>query len=96
MYGVSVASLKKWNGLSSTKVKAGRKVKIYKTVQTVLPVTAGELGFLFYITDYESQTIYDICSKYKNFDLEKTCLVNGIASERTPIGKGKLIKLYTY
>ncbi len=96
MYGVSVASLKKWNGLSSTKVKAGRKVKIYKTVQTVLPVTTGDLGFLFYITDYESQTLYDICSKFKNFDLEKTCLVNGIASERTPIGKGKLIKLYTY
>lgn len=96
IYGVSVASLKKWNGLSSTKVKSGRKIKIYKSRQTYLPVKSGTLGFLFYITDYESQTVADICSRFTNFDLEKTCSMNNIVSARTPIGKGKLIKLYTY
>lgn len=96
IYGVSVAQLKKWNGLKSTKVKGGRKIKIYQITTTVLPIKAGPLGFFYFITDYESQTIQDICGKFKEFDLEKTCAMNGIFSSNTPIGKGKLIKLYTY
>lgn len=92
---VSVTNLKRWNGLKSTKVKAGRKLKVYKTRETVMPVTNdSNLGFFFYITDNESQTIYDICSRFGELDMDKTCALNGIASAQTPIGKGKLIKLY--
>lgn len=95
-YNVSVASIKRWNGLKSTKLKAGRKLKIYTNRQVISPVVSGPLGFLYYITDYESQTIYDICSRFKEFDLDRICQMNGIASPNTPIGKGKLIRLYTY
>lgn len=94
-YGVSVSNIKQWNNLKSTKLKPGKKLRIFKTTEEVVPVTVSNaLGFLFYITDYESQTLADICSKFKEFDLEKTCLLNGIDSPNTPIGKGKLIKLY--
>lgn len=94
-YGVTVAALKKWNGLKSIKVKPGRKLKIYKTREIIMPVSSGELGFLYFITDYESQSIYDICSKFDTIDMEMTCKMNGIVSMNTPIGKGKLIKIYT-
>ncbi|MCC6818514.1 MAG: transglycosylase SLT domain-containing protein [Bacteroidia bacterium] len=96
IYHVSVSSLKKWNGLKSTKVKAGRKLKIYSTNPIVLPVKCGALGFLYYITDNESQTINDICSRFKEFDMARICEMNGISSINTPIGKGKLIRLYTF
>jgi membrane-bound lytic murein transglycosylase D len=95
-YNVSVASIKRWNGLKSTKLKAGRRIKIYTTRQVIMPVSHGPLGFLYYITDYESQTIYDICSRFKEFDMDRICEMNGIASPHTPIGKGKLLRLYTY
>lgn len=95
-YHVSVAAIKKWNALKSTKLKAGRKLKIITSREVTIPVSNGPLGFLYYISDYESQTIHDICSKFKEFDMERTCQLNGIASIHTPIGKGKLIRLYTY
>lgn len=94
-YGVSVANLKRWNNLKSVKVKAGRKLRVFKSYEVVLPLPGTASGFYYYITDYESQTIADICAGFKDFDLEKTCLLNGIESPNTPIGKGKLVKLYT-
>jgi len=96
MYNVSVTSLRKWNNLKSNKVKAGRKIRVFKTKEVVLPLSKSPSnGFFYYITDYESQTLADICSRFSEFDLDKTCLLNGISSPQTPIGKGKLIKLYT-
>ena len=94
-YSVSVANLKRWNNLKSVKVKAGRKLRVFKSYEVVLPLPGTSSGFYYYITDYESQTIADICAGFKDFDLEKTCLLNGIESPNTPIGKGKLVKLYT-
>ena len=94
-FGVSVANLKRWNNLKSVKVKAGRKLRVFKSYEVVLPLPGTSSGFYYYITDYESQTIADICAGFKDFDLEKTCLLNGIESPNTPIGKGKLVKLYT-
>jgi membrane-bound lytic murein transglycosylase D len=96
IHNVSVANLKKWNNLKSNKVKSGRKLRVFKTREIILPVAkTSPIGFFYYITDYESQTIYDICSRFGELDMEKTCQLNGIDSPRTPIGKGKLIKLYT-
>jgi membrane-bound lytic murein transglycosylase D len=96
MYNISAGSLKKWNNLKSNKVKAGRKLRVFKSREVILPVTrSADIGFFYYITDYESQTIYDICSRFNEMDMDKTCQMNGIDSSRTPIGKGKLIKLYT-
>ena len=37
-YGVSTSNLKKWNGLSSSRIRAGQKLKIQKTVYTKIPV----------------------------------------------------------
>jgi membrane-bound lytic murein transglycosylase D len=96
MYNVSAASLKKWNNLKSNKVKAGKKLRVFKTREQILPITrSSDLGFFYYITDYESQTIHDICSRFAELDMEKSSQMNGIESPNTPIGKGKLIKLYT-
>ncbi len=95
LYNVSVANLKKWNNLKSTKVKAGKKLRVFKSREVIMPITkATNTGFFYYITDYESQTIHDICSKFGELDMTRTCQLNGINSENTPIGKGKLIKLY--
>lgn len=96
MYNVTVSSIKKWNGLKSSKLKAGRKLKIYMTSYSILPVTVGPLGFFYYITDHESQTIHEICYRFKEFDMDRTCEINGISNAHTPIGKGKLIRLYLY
>jgi membrane-bound lytic murein transglycosylase D len=94
-YQVSVANLKKWNNLKSTKVKAGRKLRVFKSSEVVLPIVRPlGLGFLYYITDYESQSIYDICSRFGELDMDKTCQMNNIPSSNTPLGKGKLIKIY--
>lgn len=37
-YGVSTSNLKKWNGLNSSRIRAGQKLKIQKTVYTKIPV----------------------------------------------------------
>jgi len=94
-YGVSVSNVKKWNNLKSTKLKVGKKLRIFKSEEVVMPVAStGSIGFYYYITDYESQTIQDICGRFPEFDLEKTSALNHIDTPQTPIGKGKLIKLY--
>ncbi len=96
MYNVSVASIKKWNNLRSVKLKAGRKLRVFKTRQVILPITkTTNSGFFYFITDYESQSVYDICSRFAELDMEKTSRLNGLPTPNTPIGKGKLIKLYT-
>lgn len=95
-YNVSVVNLKRWNNLKSTKLKPGRKLRVFRTYEIVLPLTnPNPLGFFYYISDYESQTISDICSRFPEFDIEKTCAMNGIDNPNTPVGKGKLLKLYT-
>jgi LysM repeat protein len=95
-YGVSVSNLKKWNNLKSTKLKAGKKLRIFTSDEVIMPVAStGSIGFYYYISDYESQTIQDICGRFPEFDLEKTSALNHIDTPQTPIGKGKLIKLYT-
>ena len=89
-YGVSVSNVKKWNNLKSTKLKAGKKLRIFKSEEVIMPVAStGSIGFYYYITDYESQTIQDICGRFPEFDLEKTCALNHIDTPQTPIGKGK-------
>jgi membrane-bound lytic murein transglycosylase D len=94
-YGVSVSNVKKWNNLKSTKLKAGKKLRIFTSSEVIMPVAStGSIGFYYYISDYESQTIQDICGRFPEFDLEKTCALNHIDTPQTPIGKGKLIKLY--
>lgn len=37
-YGVSTSNLKKWNGLNSSRIRAGQKLKIQKTVYMKIPV----------------------------------------------------------
>lgn len=37
-YGVSTSNLKKWNGLNSSRIRAGQKLKIQKTVYVKIPV----------------------------------------------------------
>jgi membrane-bound lytic murein transglycosylase D len=97
IYNVSSYSIKKWNHLKSSKLNTGKSLKIYQTKELILPVVSGTTyGFFYYITDHESQSITDICSKFVEFDIEKTCKMNGIVSNNTPIGKGKLIKLYMF
>ncbi len=95
LYNVSAANLKKWNNLRSGKVKSGKKLRVFKTREVILPITQKSgTGFFYYITDYESQTVSDICGRFKELDMDKTCLLNAIQSPQTPIGKGKLIKIY--
>jgi hypothetical protein len=36
----------------------------------------------------------DICGRFSEFDLVKTCAMNAIDNPLVPIGKGILIKLY--
>lgn len=94
-YGVSASNIKRWNNLKSSKLKAGKSLRIFKTETIQMPVTTQHpLGLLYYITDFESQTLTDICGKFQEFDLLKTCAMNAIDDPNTPIGKGKLIKLY--
>jgi membrane-bound lytic murein transglycosylase D len=95
MYNVSAGNLKKWNSLKSNKLKAGKKLRVFKTREIILPITKRPPGgFFYYITDYESQSVQDICSRFPELDMAKTCVMNAIDSPQNPIGKGKLIKLY--
>jgi LysM repeat protein len=94
-YGVSASGIKKWNNLKSSKLKAGKNLRIFKTETIQLPVTTQHpLGLMYYITDNDAQTLTDICGKFAEFDLLKTCAMNAIDNPQAPIGKGKLIKLY--
>lgn len=94
-YGVSASGIKKWNNLKSSKLKAGKNLRIFKTETIQLPVTTQHpLGLMYYITDNDAQTLKDICGKFAEFDLLKTCAMNAIDNPQASIGKGKLIKLY--
>ncbi len=94
-YGVTIGSIKRWNRLKSSKLVAGRNLSIQIKEEIVLPVkTTDGSEFMYYITDFENQTIADICSRFAEFDLERTAKENGLTDAATPIGKGKLIKLY--
>ncbi|MES2617537.1 MAG: transglycosylase SLT domain-containing protein [Bacteroidota bacterium] len=94
-YNVSVADIKRWNKLKSTKLKPGRSLKIVKTKEIALPIGKNNnLGFFFYITPNAYQSINDICAKFTEIDIVKSCQVNNIESADTPIEKGKLIKIY--
>lgn len=96
MYNVYVSDLKRWNRLKSNKLKAGATLKIVKTREVILPVkNYNANGYFYYISTFESQTIQDICSKFNEFDIAKICQLNSIESPQTPLGKGKIIKLYT-
>jgi membrane-bound lytic murein transglycosylase D len=95
-YNVYVSDIKRWNRLKSNKLKSGSSIKIIKSKEVILPVNkSGNSEFFFYITTFESQTVSDICSKFPEFDTKKICQVNQIESTQTPLGKGKIIKLYT-
>jgi len=96
IYNIYSTDIKRWNRLKSNKLKAGTSLKIIKSREVVLPLSSNEnKEFFFYITTFESQTIYDICNKFTEFDTIKICQINGIESTQTPLGKGKIIKLYT-
>ncbi len=96
IYNIYSTDIKRWNRLKSNKLKAGTSLKIIKSREVVLPLSSNEnKEFFFYITTFESQTIYDICNKFPEFDTIKICQINGIESTQTPLGKGKIIKLYT-
>jgi len=93
-YNVSVSSIKRWNHLKYTKLKAGKTLKIYVEKQVRLELKSSDLGFLYYISDHESMTLEQLCEGFSEFDLERTAKLNGLDSIQTPIGKGKLIRLY--
>jgi membrane-bound lytic murein transglycosylase D len=94
-YGVSVSQIKNWNRLKSSKVSVGRKLKIIKTSHEILPIKVNESTiFLYYLTENANESIQDLCSRFKEFDIDKTCIENSIETPLTPIEKGKLIKLY--
>ncbi len=94
-FGVSVSQIKNWNRLKSSKVSAGRKLKIIKISHEILPIKVNEsTKFLYYITESATESIQDLCSRFKEFDIDKTCSENDIETSLTPIEKGKLIKLY--
>ena len=94
-FGVSVSQIKNWNRLKSSKVSAGRKLKIIKISHEILPIKVNEsTKFLYYITESATESIQDLCSRFKEFDIDKTCSENDIETPLTPIEKGKLIKLY--
>lgn len=94
-YGVTVYQLKKWNHLKSSKVSVGRKLKIVRTTHEVLPIVVDEsTTFFYYITENANESIIDVCGRFKEFDIDKTCSENGLVSPTTLIEKGKLIKLY--
>jgi membrane-bound lytic murein transglycosylase D len=94
-FGVSVSQIKNWNRLKSSKVSAGRKLKIIKISHEILPIKVNEsTKFLYYITESATESIQDLCSRFKEFDIDKTCTENDIETPLTPIEKGKLIKLY--
>jgi LysM repeat protein len=94
-YGVSVSQIKNWNRLKSSKVSVGRKLRIIKTSHEILPIKVNEsTTFLYYLTENANESIQDLCSRFKEFDIDKTCIENGIETPLTPIEKGKLIKLY--
>ena len=96
IYNIYSTDIKRWNRLKSNKLKDGTSLKIIKSKEVVLPLSSNEnKEFFFYITTFESQTIYDICNKFPEFDTIKICQINGIESTQTPLGKGKIIKLYT-
>lgn len=95
IYNVSAGDLKRWNHLKSNKLKAGRILKIYKSREVTLPITkATALGFFFYITENDYQSMNDICSKFNEIDINRSCEINHILTPNTPIGKGKLIKIF--
>ncbi len=95
MYNVSASDLKRWNHLKSSKLKSGRTLKIYKSSEVTLPIgKTTPLGFFFYITENDYQSMNDICSKFSEIDIDGSCKVNNIVSPFTAIGKGKLIKIF--
>ncbi|MDP2174485.1 MAG: transglycosylase SLT domain-containing protein [Bacteroidota bacterium] len=95
IHGVSISNLKKWNHIKSSKIAPGKTLLIQKRKESVLPVNKIDgIDFLYYITDYEYQTISDICSRFPEFDIIRTCQENQLSDMHSPIGKGKLIKLY--
>ncbi|MDI1234814.1 MAG: transglycosylase SLT domain-containing protein [bacterium] len=92
---VSAGDVKRWNHLKSSKLKVGRTLKIYKSREITMPIAkTPPLGFFFYITEKEGQSMNDICSKFNEIDIERSCEINLINSPNTPIGKGKLIKIF--
>lgn len=95
IYNVSASDVKRWNHLKSNKLKAGRVLKIYKSREVTLPITrTTPLGFFFYITENDYQSMNDICSKFNEIDINRSCEINRILTANTPIGKGKLIKIF--
>ncbi len=96
IYNVYVNDLKRWNRLKGNKLRAGANLKIVKQREVILPVNNyNKSGYFYYISTFESQTVNDICSKFNEFDMAKICQLNDIESPLTPLGKGKIIKLYT-
>ncbi len=94
-YSVTASQIKQWNRLKSNKLAAGRNLKIYIKSQVVLPIkTDSSVTFLYYVTDNELQTVNDICSQFLEFNLDLTAINNGLKDINTPIGKGKIIKLF--
>ncbi len=95
IYNVNISDIKRWNHLRSSKLKPGKILKIYKSSEVSLPILKSTpLGFFFYITENESQSMNDICSKFSEIDIVRSCQINQIANADNPIGKGKLIKIF--
>ncbi len=95
LFNVSSSDVKRWNHLKSNKIKAGRILKIYKSKEITLPISKSTpLGFFFYITENDYQSMNDICARFNEIDITRSCEINRLISPNIPIGKGKLIKIF--
>ena len=93
-YGVSTSNLKKWNGLNSSRIRAGQKLKIQKTVYVKIPVN--ELSkssegreIITNVTEHKvksGETLAVIASKY-GVTVNQLKEWNNLSSSRIQVGQ---------
>ncbi len=93
-YGVSTSNLKKWNGLNSSRIRAGQKLKIQKTVYVKIPVNelskSSEDGeIITNVTEHKvksGETLAVIASKY-GVTVNQLKEWNNLSSSRIQVGQ---------
>jgi len=95
-YGTSVAKIKRWNHLRSSRIRVGQKLKIYSrrpaiTETAKMSHTKSPRGPYFYHTVQKGDTLWDISRKY-HVSVRDLMRWNGMKSKKlTP---GKKLKIY--
>jgi membrane-bound lytic murein transglycosylase D len=98
-YGVSVRSIMRWNGLKSSRLRVGQKLKIYSrrapsstSSKKSKKVSNPPQGSLIYYTVQNGDTLWDIAQKYSNVSVDDIKKWNNLTSHNLKVGSK--LKIY--